>query len=158
MLVLRSIFFTFLQPGSLTILIPYLILRGTDTSQLGMIRYLGLPLIVVGVLGLLWCVWQFFAKGRGTISPLDPPKNLVVYGLYRYVRNPMYVSAMAILLGEAVFFMSLPLLIEAVIFFLAANVFIRFYEEPTLQRQFGESYEEYKRSVGRWIPRWHSMI
>src|SRR5262249_49692737 len=104
MLLLRSIFFTFLFPGSITILVPYLILRGDDRSyQLGAIRFIGLPLILIGASGLLWCIWQFFAEGRGTLAPVDPPKQLIVTGLYRYVRNPMYVSVMTVLLGEAVF-------------------------------------------------------
>ena len=154
MLLLRSIFFTFLFPGTVTILIPYLILRGGSTGgQREAFTYLGLPLIAMGAFGLLWCIWQFFAEGRGTLAPVDPPKHLVIHGLYRYVRNPMYVSVMTILLGEAVFFASLPILIEAVIFFIVTNLFIRWYEEPALQEQFGESYEEYKKSVRRWIPR-----
>jgi protein-S-isoprenylcysteine O-methyltransferase Ste14 len=155
MLLLKSIFFTFLFPGTVTILIPYLILRGNDTGGVfGTFNYLGLPLIAVGAFGLIWCIWQFFAEGLGTLAPVDPPKHLVVHGLYRYVRNPMYVSVMAILLGEAAFFASLPILVEAVIFFLATNFFIRGYEEPILREQFGDSYEEYKKSVGRWLPRW----
>jgi len=154
MLLLKSIFFTFLFPGTVTILIPYLILReGASGGQLGVFRYLGLPLIAIGACGLVWCIWQFFAEGRGTLAPVDPPKHLVVHGLYRYVRNPMYVSVMTILLGETIFFSSLPIFVEAVIFFLATNLFIRAYEEPALQKQFGESYGEYKKSVGRWIPR-----
>jgi protein-S-isoprenylcysteine O-methyltransferase Ste14 len=156
MLLLRSIFFTFLFPGTVTILIPYLILRADGISgEFGIFRYLGLPLIAIGAFGLLWCIWQFFAEGRGTLAPVDPPKHLVIHGLYRYVRNPMYVSVMTILIGEVIFFASLPIFIEAVIFFLATNLFIRGYEEPALQKQFGESYEEYKKSVRRWIPRLH---
>jgi protein-S-isoprenylcysteine O-methyltransferase Ste14 len=154
MLLLKSIFFTFLFPGTVTLLIPYLLLYARNSGgEFRIFNYLGLPLIAVGACGLLWCIWQFFAEGRGTLAPLDPPKHLVVRGLYRYVRNPMYVSVMAILLGEAVLFTSLPVLIEAVLFFVATNLFIRFYEEPILQRQFGESYEEYKKSVRRWRPR-----
>src|SRR5262245_49721890 len=112
MLLLKSIFFTFLFPGTVTILVPYLILReGASGGQLGIFRYLGLPLIVIGACGLVWCIWQFFAEGRGTLAPVDPPKHLVVHGLYRYVRNPMYVSVMTILLGETIFFSSLPIFV-----------------------------------------------
>src|SRR5262249_12297420 len=142
MLLLRSVFFTFLFPGSITILVPYLILRDTErTDQLGAIRFLGLPLVIIGAFGLLWCIWQFFAKGQGTLAPVDPPKRLIVTGLYRYVRNPMYVSVMTVLLGEAVFFESLSILIIAILFFVATNLFIIGYEEPALRRLFGESYE-----------------
>jgi protein-S-isoprenylcysteine O-methyltransferase Ste14 len=154
MLLLRSIFFTFLLPGSVTILIPYLILRAKESeSVIGWIRYLGLLVIAIGGSGLLWCIWQFFAEGRGTLAPIDPPKDLVVHGLYRVVRNPMYVSVMTILLGEAFYFASIGILIEAVIFFLATHLFIVFYEEPHLKRQFGSTYEEYLRGVRRWVPR-----
>lgn len=156
LLFLRSIFFTILQPGTVTILIPYwLISSNRAASQLSYspLRYIGLPLIVVGAAGLGWCIWDFFASGRGTISPIDPPKHLVVRGLYRYVRNPMYVAVVTILLGEAVFFTSSAVLIEAGVFFVLANLFILLYEEPTLRRTFGESYEEYKRTAGRWLPR-----
>lgn len=95
-----------------------------------------------------------FSAGRGTLAPIDPPKNLVIQGLYRYVRNPMYVSVVTILLGESIFFMSRPILIEAGIFFAMANLFVAFYEEPALRQQFGDAYEKYKQSVGRWIPRY----
>jgi len=158
MLLLRSIFFTIIQPGTVTVLIPYWLLHPTDTrflSNHSSLRYCGLPLIVVGATGLLWCVWDFFSTGRGTISPIDPPKRLVVRGLYKYVRNPMYVSVVMILLGEAILFDSLSILIEAIVFFLLVNLFVMYYEEPTLHRLFGESYEAYKRKVGRWVPRFN---
>jgi len=84
---------------------------------------------------------------------VDPPKELVVQGLYRYVRNPMYVSVSTTLLGEALLLRSLALLLYWAIFFTAANLFVMLYEEPALRSQFGESYESYRREVGRWIPR-----
>ena len=153
MLFLRSIFFTILQPGTVAVLIPYWLITSNRRSAASPLSYLGLPLIVIGAAGLLWCIWDFFSAGRGTISPVDPPKRLVVRGLYRYVRNPMYVAVVTILLGEAIFFMSSPVLIEAGVFFIFANLFILFYEEPTLQRTFGDSYDEYRRSTRRWIPK-----
>jgi len=159
MLLLRSIFFTFLQPGMVTVLIPYWLISSRGTGVLSSnqpLHYLGLPLIVIGAAGLLWCIWEFFSEGRGTISPIDPPKHLVVRGLYRYVRNPMYVSVVTILLGEAILFMSAPVLIEAVVFVVLSNLFVAFYEEPVLRRQFGESYDRYSQTVGRWIPRYRS--
>src|SRR5437660_2897676 len=151
MLLLRSIFFTFLQPGTVAVLIPYWLIssRGVGFSPHQPLRYAGLPLIVIGSAGLIWCIWNFFAAGRGTISPIDPPKHLVVRGLYRYVRNPMYVAVVTILIGEAIFFMSSAILIEAGVFLVLANVFVIFYEEPALHRKFGASYETYRRSVGR---------
>src|SRR6266849_4270262 len=133
MLLLRSVFFTFLQPGVVTVLIPYWLIssRGTGVpSSYEALRYLGFPLIVIGAAGLLWCIWDFFSAGRGTISPIDPPKHLVVRGLYRYVRNPMYLAVVTTLTGETIFFISEPVLIEAVVFFVLANLFVVYYEEP----------------------------
>jgi len=156
MLLLRSIFFTFLLPGTVTVLIPYWIIssRGFENfSNHRVVRYLGVPLIVIGGAGLLWCIWEFFSEGRGTLAPVDPPKHLVVRGLYRPVRNPMYVSVLTILIGEAILFASTSILIEAGVFFVLAYLFVVGYEEPTLRRQFGESYDRYSQTVGRWIPR-----
>jgi protein-S-isoprenylcysteine O-methyltransferase Ste14 len=159
MLLLRSLFFTILQPGVVTVLIPYWLIssRGTDIAPgYQALRYFGFPLIIIGAAGLLWCVWDFFSAGRGTISPIDPPKHLVIRGLYRYVRNPMYVAVVMTLIGEAVFFMSMAVLIEAGVFVVMAHLFVRYYEEPTLRRRFGESYETYRQTVGRWVPHYRS--
>jgi protein-S-isoprenylcysteine O-methyltransferase Ste14 len=159
MLLLRSIFFTFLLPGTITVLIPYrlILARGTGPfSNNQPLRYLGLPLIMIGAAGLLWCIWEFFSEGRGTLAPIDPPRYLVVRGLYRYVRNPMYVSVVIVLLGEAIFFLSIAVLIETVIFIMLAHLFVKLYEEPALRRQFGESYERYSQTVERWIPRYRA--
>jgi len=159
MLLLRSVFFTFLQPGTVTVLIPYWLISSRGPGVLSShqaLSYLGLPLIVIGTAGLLWCIWDFFSSGRGTISPIDPPKHLVVRGLYRHVRNPMYVAVVTILLGEAIFFISVSILVEAGVFIIFASLFVMYYEEPALRRQFGESYEKYAQTVGRWIPRYRS--
>jgi len=156
MLLLRSLFFTFLLPGTVTVLIPYWIISSRDLPGFAdshSSRYFGVPLIVLGASGLLWCIWQFFSEGRGTLAPVDAPKHLVVRGLYTYVRNPMYVSVATILIGETILFLSTAIMIEAGIFMVLAYSFVVFYEEPTLRRQFGESYERYSQTVGRWIPR-----
>ena len=152
---LRSIFFTFLLPGTVTVLIPYWLISSRSPVSFSNhpVRYLGAPLILTGAAGLLWCIWDFFSAGRGTLAPIDPPKQLVVRGLYRYVRNPMYVSVVTILAGEAILFMSTAILFEAGIFITLAYLFVVFYEEPVLRRKFGESYERYMQTVGRWIPR-----
>lgn len=158
-LLLRSVFFTFLLPGTVTVLIPYWLVSSGGagvSSSYQPLRYLGLPLKAIGSAGLLWCIWEFFSQGHGTLAPVDPPKYLVVRGPYKYVRNPMYVSVVTTLLGEAIFFMSVPVLIEAVVFIIFAHLFVTFYEEPVLRRQFGESYQRYSQTVGRWIPRFRS--
>src|SRR5262244_676098 len=156
MLLLRSIFFTFLLPGTVTVALPWWILSARDDgifSSGRAFRYFGVPLILIGAAGLLWCIWQFFSEGRGTLAPVDAPKHLVVRGLYRYVRNPMYVSVATILIGEVILFMSTAIIIETGVFMVLVYLFVVYYEEPTLRRQFGESYERYTQTVSRWIPR-----
>jgi protein-S-isoprenylcysteine O-methyltransferase Ste14 len=154
MLILRSILFTLLCPGTVTVVIPYFIVFGgqVDHPPWAPWCYLGLLPIGIGAGILLRCIWDFAVAGRGTLAPIDPPKNLVVRGLYRYVRNPMYVGVVAILLGESLWFGSPWLLGYAFAFFLLVQLFVIRYEEPTLRRQFGESYEAYRQRVHRWLP------
>jgi protein-S-isoprenylcysteine O-methyltransferase Ste14 len=114
---------------------------------------LGLAAIGIGVVLLGACIWEFAQRGRGTLAPVDPPRELVVQGLYRYVRNPMYLSVTVIVLGEALLIESKPLLVYWAVWFVAANLFVIGYEEPTLRRRFGVAYERYTQSVGRWLPR-----
>ena len=109
--------------------------------------------IFIGGSMLVWCIWDFAKRGRGTLAPVDPPRQLVVQGLYRYVRNPMYVGALLALLGQAAFFKSVSLLWYAGAFFVCVHLFVVFYEEPTLARRFGSSYEQYRLTVNRWLPR-----
>lgn len=114
---------------------------------------LGLLCVLLGATLLATCIFEFARSGRGTLSPVDPPRHLVVRGLYRYVRNPMYLSVTTIVLGEALLAGSLALGTYWAIWFLGANLFVIGYEEPTLQRRFGASYEEYRQRVGRWLPK-----
>jgi protein-S-isoprenylcysteine O-methyltransferase Ste14 len=116
------------------------------------LHLLGLLSIALGIVLLAACIWEFARSGRGTLSPVDPPKELVVQGLYRFVRNPMYLSVTLIVLGEVLLTRSRALLVYWVIWFAAVNLFVIGYEEPNLRRRFGESYERYTRRVGRWIP------
>jgi len=152
-LVLRSIFFALLLPGTVTLLLPYFILSPRVVPHWDAIGLPGLVAILVGATILIWCIADFARVGRGTLAPVDPPKALVIRGLYRYVRNPMYVGLVLVLLGESALFRSTSLLLYAAVFFLIANLFVMVYEEPHLRARFGESYEHYRRSVGRWIPR-----
>ena len=116
---------------------------------------LGLSCIALGAVLLAACIFEFVRSGRGTLSPVDPPRHLVVRGLYRYVRNPMYVSVAIIILGEALLTRSVALAIYLAVWFTGANLFVLGYEEPALRRRFGPSYDEYSRKVGRWIPKFH---
>lgn len=146
----RTLVFYAVAPGSVTVLIPSWLLRNTDTSSGNVVR--GAPLIALGVALLLWAGFGFSFVGRGTPNPADAPNELVVWGPYRWVRNPMYVAVLAIVVGEALAF-SLSLLVYAALVWLAFHAFVGLYEEPTLERRFGASYVEYKRRVPRWIPR-----
>jgi protein-S-isoprenylcysteine O-methyltransferase Ste14 len=114
---------------------------------------LGVACIVCGAVLLAACIIEFARGGRGTLSPVDPPRHLVVGGLYRYVRNPMYLSVTAIVLGEALLVQSRALALYWVVFFAAANLFVLGYEEPALRAQFGRSYDDYAARVGRWLPK-----
>jgi protein-S-isoprenylcysteine O-methyltransferase Ste14 len=156
MLVLRSIFFALLLPGTVTVVGPYFIVHENHTATSGhwaFWQWLGLLPIGIGVGILVWCIVDFTTVGRGTLAPVDPPKRLVVRGLYRCVRNPMYVGVITTILGEALLSRSLPLLRYAFIVFVAVHCFVLLYEERALRRKFGESYEAYCRRVPRWWPR-----
>jgi protein-S-isoprenylcysteine O-methyltransferase Ste14 len=154
-LALRSILWTILLPGVVAGYVPwrYFGLSGASLEPRSPLHGLGLLSAGIGAMMLAACIWEFARMGRGTLSPADPPRELVVRGLYRYVRNPMYVGVSLILLGEAALTGSRALLLYWAAFFAMVNLFVIGYEEPNLRRRFGESYERYARSVGRWVPR-----
>ena len=153
-LALRSLLWTVLLPGLFAGYVPlrFFGLARVHVSLTNPVHLLGLLAIGVGTALLLTCIWEFARSGRGTLSPVDPPRELVVRGLYRYVRNPMYLSVTVIVLGELLLTGSRPLLVYWAVWFVAVNLFVLGYEEPTLRRRFGESYERYTREVGRWLP------
>lgn len=156
MVLLKNILFTLLVPGTVTVLVPYWLLSSHSRSTLlpiGEFRYLGVFPILGGAMIYLWCVWDFTFAGKGTPAPIDPPKELVLRGLYRYVRNPMYVGILSLLLGEAVLFRALLLFEYAIVGFCFCYLFVVLYEEPTLRRKFGPSYRRYCETVHRWIPK-----
>jgi protein-S-isoprenylcysteine O-methyltransferase Ste14 len=156
-LALRSLLWAVLVPGVIAGYIPWRFF-GLDRARVDWSRpvdLLGLLCIVLGIGLLAACIAEFARRGRGTLSPVDPPRHLVVRGLYRYVRNPMYLSVTAIILGEALLMRSWPLAFYWAVFFTCVNIFVIGYEEPALRRQFGASYDEYRQQVGRWIPRLH---
>lgn len=155
MLALRSILFAVLLPGTVTVVVPYLIVHRDAVARFehgSLWHWLGLLPISVGAVVLFWCIWDFAVAGRGTLAPVDPPRQLVARGLYRYVRNPMYVGVVSILLGESLLFESFPLLAYTIMCFVAAHCFVVLYEEPVLRQKFGESYQAYCRRVHRWRP------
>lgn len=153
---LRTLLFTILVPGSATVGIPYLILALRPVTMwfdLGPLRYGGVIPILAGAITYLWCAWDFTFTGRGTPAAWDPPKVFVANGLYRAVRNPMYLGVVLILAGEALVFRSWTLLAYAVVAWTGFHLFVIYYEEPTLKKKFGTSYESYLRTVPRWIPK-----
>ena len=132
MVALKTLLFTILVPGTVTVLIPYLLLSSGIQQwfpvKFGVVRFLGPVPMLMGILIYLRCAWDFTFTGRGTPAPIDPPKELVVKGLYRYVRNPMYVGVLLILLGEALLFESVVVLLYALLLLSASHLFVIFYE------------------------------
>jgi protein-S-isoprenylcysteine O-methyltransferase Ste14 len=155
-LALRSLMWTLLLPGFFAGYVPwrYFDIGAMPVDVSHPAHVVALTCIALGIGLLTGCIVEFARRGRGTLSPVDPPRQLVVHGLYRYVRNPMYLSVTAIVLGQALLAQSVELAIYWAIWFLAVNVFVVAYEEPTLRRMFGAAYDEYTRRVGRWLPRW----
>jgi protein-S-isoprenylcysteine O-methyltransferase Ste14 len=153
MTALRSLLFFILAPGMVAGFIPLALLRSGSQMQTGIWSYLAFPLWLTGTAMLIWCFWDFVQKGRGTPAPIDPPKELVVSGLYNYVRNPMYVGVLLVLIGHLLWFGFLNLLLYAFLSFFAFHAFVTFYEEPNLKNRFGAAYEDYFRRVPRWIPK-----
>lgn len=149
---LKTVIFAIVAPGFVTVGVPYLLLGPRAEFEIGMARFAGAVPILLGAMALLWCAWDFVFAGRGTPAPFDPPQVLVAKGLYRFVRNPMYIAMGLVLGGEAILFQSLRLLAYALLAWGACHAFVVFYEEPTLRKKFGRAYGEYCRQVPRWIP------
>jgi protein-S-isoprenylcysteine O-methyltransferase Ste14 len=150
-----SLLFLVLAPGVVAGVIPWL-LTGWDTADLAdwlPLRILGVVLIVLGAIVLLEAFARFVFEGLGTPAPVAPTEQLVVGGLYRYVRNPMYLAVGATIVGQGLVLGRLILFVYAAGFALAVAAFVHWYEEPTLLRQFGHQYETYRRAVPAWWPR-----
>src|SRR5579864_9729796 len=151
--ILQTILFTIVVPGSVLVLIPSWILGGFPKPAPGLLAGAGILVISLGAAIYFRCTWEFAVRGLGTPAPIAPTKFLVTTALHRYVRNPMYIGVAIAILGQAVVFRSIHVAEYAGVMLLIAHTFVVLYEEPTLQRQFGKSYEEYKRTVPRWLPR-----
>jgi protein-S-isoprenylcysteine O-methyltransferase Ste14 len=152
----KTAIFTVAVPTTVVLWLPWLlgIVRLTSHGTFAM-RFIGLTALASGALIYLFCAFSFAWTGRGTPSPTHSTRTLVVGGLYRYCRNPMYWGLLLALVGEFILFgrsLSFSAIYFA-IFLVAVNLFVRFYEEPTLKQKFGADYEEYFRKVPRWIPR-----
>jgi protein-S-isoprenylcysteine O-methyltransferase Ste14 len=154
--VLGTAAFLILAPGTVAGLIPWWISRWHfQPPFLGFtpFRAIGILLIAAGTAVVLDSFARFALQGIGTPAPVFPTRHLVVAGFYRYVRNPMYVAVLALILGQALLFGSLHILAYAVIPWLAVHLFVLIYEEPTLRKSFPAEYAAYRAKVPRWIPR-----
>ena len=153
MLLLKNLLFTVFVPGTVAGYVPWRLTRFESTAS-------GLPLVIafglfaIGAAIYTWCVWDFAFYGRGTPAPIDQPKKLVIRGLYRYIRNPMYTGVLTVILGWALLYRSVEVLVYAFAAAVFFHLFAILYEEPHLQRVFGDQYEDYRKRVGRWLPKW----
>jgi protein-S-isoprenylcysteine O-methyltransferase Ste14 len=151
-LVVRNVLFTVVVPGAGAVWVPWRILSGSGATVTST-AWPAFVLIAAGAALYVRCVWAFAAVGRGTPGPWDAPQRVVAVGPYRWVRNPIYIAALLVVLGEAWLFASLPLLVYAAAMAICFHVFVVGYEERTLRRRFGDAYANYLRTVPRWIPR-----
>jgi protein-S-isoprenylcysteine O-methyltransferase Ste14 len=148
-----SLVFLLLAPGLTAGVVPWL-LTGWESTDPGLaLELVGAVLILAGVAVLLHAFGRFVIEGIGTPAPVAPPEQLVVGGLYRHVRNPMYVAVTATIVGQAALLGRPGLLLYALAFMSAVSAFAKLYEEPVLSRRFGEEYERYRRGVPAWRPR-----
>ncbi|HKT46987.1 MAG TPA: isoprenylcysteine carboxylmethyltransferase family protein [Candidatus Acidoferrales bacterium] len=154
--VFKTLLFTVLVPGTVAGWLPQWLLeeqRRAFPHHFHPSHYGGAILLAMGVAIYLWCAWEFTVTGRGTPAPIDAPRILVVKGLYRWVRNPMYIGVLLVILGQAIFYGSRTILVYMIGVAVLFALFVRLYEEPMLRGHFGEQYEKYRRRVPRWIPR-----
>jgi protein-S-isoprenylcysteine O-methyltransferase Ste14 len=151
--IVNTLLFTIFVPGTVAILVPRWLSGGFVRPANGPLTWIGGVAFAVGAAIYFRCAWEFAVRGLGTPAPIAPTRFLVTTALHRYVRNPMYLGVALAILGEAALFRSVHVAEYAGLMLLTAHTFVVLYEEPTLQRQFGESYEEYRRTVPRWVPR-----
>lgn len=147
-----SLVFLLLAPGIVVGVVPWL-LTGWNVGDAFRLRIGGWMLIVAGLALLVHAYARFVVEGIGTPAPIAPPERLVVGGAYRYVRNPIYVALVLIIVGQELVLGRLVLLVYAVAVAATAAGFVRWYEEPTLSRRYGAAYDAYRRAVPAWIPR-----
>lgn len=156
--VIRALVYASLFVGVLLVYAPAQLLERSGIVQpevLGVWQVLGMLLAAGGGMLALWCVLTFAFIGRGTPAPFDAPRELVVSGPYRVVRNPMYIGATLALLGAMIYYQLMSLLCYTALFFVLGHLFVVLYEEPHLRRVFGEEYGQYCQRVNRWWPKFN---
>jgi protein-S-isoprenylcysteine O-methyltransferase Ste14 len=152
---LGTLLFLFLIVPLFLIWIPHRILLSPEfiyRFDIGIYRYLGLAPIILGVAIYIFCSGSFIFVGKGTPIPFTPTKDLIVTGLFRFVRNPLYIAGVLVLAGEAILFQSLGIFIYCLVMFGVFNFHVLM-EETLLAEKFGARYKQYCKSVPRWIPR-----
>jgi protein-S-isoprenylcysteine O-methyltransferase Ste14 len=151
-LLLKNALYTLIVPGTVALYLPLVIAQDVPWPGWGAAQFAALVPLALGAVIYLRCLWAFGTIGRGTPAPIDPPQQLVVTGLYRHVRNPMYLGVLTALAGWVLFFQYSELAKFWLITALVLHGLVRI-EEPLLRRKFGAAYAEYCRSVNRWLPR-----
>lgn len=150
MLFIRALLAFLALPAVVAGLVPALMVRGRGVDATA--APFAAALLAAGGVLLVWCVRDFYVAGRGTLAPWDPPRRLVVVGLYRFVRNPMYLAVAAILSGWALLFRSPGLAVYLAMVMVAFHLRVVGSEEPRLKALFGTDWDDYCRTVRRWIP------
>jgi protein-S-isoprenylcysteine O-methyltransferase Ste14 len=154
---LKTILYMGSAHGLFTFFIPYLIAKNDLRSfDMGVFSYPAIPLWILGASIIVWCSVDMVRKGRGTPAHLDPPRQLIINGLYRYVRNPIYLGALMFHFGYILWFGSNLMIVYFLFFVLVYQILIVLIEEPILRHMFGERYQAYCRQVPRWIPNFKS--
>jgi protein-S-isoprenylcysteine O-methyltransferase Ste14 len=159
LILLRALMYATLFVAVFLVVVPQRLLRASGYlghDSFGLPELIGLGLVVCGVALVLWCLVAFAFVGKGTAAPFDPPRKLVVVGPYHFVRNPIYIGAIVAMLGAAMVLWSGWLVLYALVVLIATHLLVILYEEPHLRRVFGQPYEDYLRTVHRWIPTWRS--
>ena len=154
--ILGSAVFLVIAPGIVAGYVPWLICKwhaGVLPLGASSFRVVGVLLIAAGLPALLDSFARFALQGLGTPAPIFPTRHLVVRGLFRYVRNPMYMAVLSLILGQGLLFGNIRVLEYGFAVWVAFFLFVRIYEEPTLRKSYGREYEEFCANVPRWIPR-----
>ena len=149
--------FSFILPVIVLILVPLDIEPNISIHHIAFLRA-GLLIISLGLYIMILTISKFIIIGKGTLAPWSPTRKLVIDGMYRYVRNPMIIGVLIVLIGESIAILSMNIFIWAVLFFIINNIYFVLFEEPLVEKKFGAGYREYKKNVPRWIPRLKPFI
>lgn len=155
MLWVKNLLLLILVPGTVVLLVPYILLHSSQVLlnfTLNLFSAFLLFVFLSGALMVIWAVWAFTAIGKGTPIPFDPPLNFVPGGIYRFMRNPMYTGIVTMLLAESLYFRSLSIFLYTAFVFVFLNLFVTMVEEPGLIKRYGQPYLDYLNSVPRWLP------